>query len=115
MDKRTYDEFSVEQSFYDFGIENYSESLKTRWQMSQCACADGGGSVSGVTSAGNPMGMTGGSSGNMSPVDPTTGLSKPLEQIKATQITPEQQQAISQPLSTQDQATIDRMTAEGRF
>ena len=49
------------------------------------------------------------------PVDPTTGLSKPFEQTKATQITPEQQHAISQPLSTQDQATIDRMTAEGRF
>jgi hypothetical protein len=47
------------------------------------------------------------------PVDPSTGLSSPLEQAKPlTPITPEQKQAVSQPLSTQDQATIDRMTAE---
>lgn len=50
------------------------------------------------------------------PVDPSTGLSSPLEQAKPlTPITPEQKQAVSQPLSTQDQATIDRMTAEWIF
>lgn len=42
------------------------------------------------------------------PVQPTPQPTQTLP----PQITPEQKQAISQPLSSQDQATIDRMTAE---